>query len=264
MKQDIIILGSLIIIGAIFIFATNKRRDKQGFPDFGGQRSVPTSIVRFSEDRQGSDFALAIPSVNTTEHRVSHAVSYAAGASRYTGVISHNYSIGGSRLFTSSSSVQHSYGSGASLGGSSAIRSGSVQHGYSSNTYSVAGSPSVFSHSPAYQRQTTDNVQSRMPYTAGAGSSYGSYRMVPIYNDGDGRWYDDETGEECDPPSYAVGYVDPDDPTRMWNGTAWVLVPSEVDPIGDTPWIVVLVMVLSYILSKKRVRGNFKSCVYQK
>lgn len=252
MKQDIIILGSLIIIGAIFIFATNKRRDKQGFPDFGGQRSVPTSTVRFSEDRQGSDFALAIPSVNTAKHHNSHAVSYAAGASRYTGVISHNYSIGGSRLFTSSSSVQHSYGSGA-------VTSGSMQHGYVSNTLSLAGGLSMPGISRTYQSAKADNVGSLASYSVNSGSTYGSYRTVPIYNDGDGKWYDDETGEECDPPSYPIGSINPDDPTQIWNGTGWVTKPSEVEPIGDTPCVAVLLIAMVYcILSLKRVKQSVK------
>ena len=79
----------------------------------------------------------------------------------------------------------------------------------------------------------------------------GGIRRVPVYNEDDDKWYDNETGEECDAPSYPAGYVDPET-GKEWNGSTWVEPSPEIFPLGSAPWL--LVMMIGAYLSFKRIR----------
>ena len=253
MKRDIIILSSLILIGAVFLWVANKSRDKEGFPDFRGQQNVPTSSVTFkTAHHSSSDIIVRMPVCTRPAGRrmtISNTQS-GNGKAAFLGTMpastttTGNY--GGSNyggpaaLFTSSSATLHTYGGGGSM----SVNTNGTRLSMPNTQHSTLNSQLPTSLNP--QLSTTLNTQLSTTLNTQLSTFNYSHRTVAVYDPSTGKYYDDETGEECPAPSGTyVGQVDPNT-GLVWNGSAWVTPPQEVQPVGNIPWVILILMIIGY------------------
>ncbi len=240
MKKDIIILSSLILIGAVFLWATNKSRDKEGFPNYRGPQNVPTRSVTFSKPHDIN--SEIIVKMSNGRESVSPQIT-TKGVKLGTNTITNSYG-GSSILFTSSSAMTHTYG-----GGGSNNRGNIIGTRRNAQTATSVGTSSGKLYNKQRYAYATEQQSIYTDYTPtmSLATINNGYRMVAVYDPVTGKYYDDETGEECPAPSgtYA-GQID-QNTGLVWNGSAWVSPPPEVQPVGQIPWIMVLLTIIGYI-----------------
>ena len=181
-------------------------------------------------------------------------------------------------LHTSSSAQTHSVGGGTessrfsvqgSINGKSSA--GSYSGGYSGGGLAFA-LPTVNNSSLlALNSATSDEADTRrqlrtlprIGYTTQNIAYNGVRKRAPYYDEGDGKWYDDETGDEVHPGSNipgldAGGYVGQTisygGKNYQWNGSEWVDVASDPLPVGNGVWILLLLAMAYAVVQSLRFK----------
>ncbi len=166
-----------------------------------------------------------------------------------------NHSAGSSyRPYSSSSATRHSYGSysnayGSSYSHTNTNRSNSYSYGGISTGSSAIGSSAIGWGADGSSAVVVGNRYADGSSAAALTSATFTKRDVYIpgvsEEDGYGKYYDEELDDWLPiPDNLVIGqtYQDSNGNWYVWNGSAWVLSPKEVEPVGDIPWILVLAL----------------------
>lgn len=236
----------------------------------GVSGSAATNIAGLSHNHTGINFnnisansAFGSSALSTKQHYRSASraasLSYKPASSNST-YPSYSSSYSHTKALHTTTGSLNSYISGSGL---STSHSSSRSANTTANTGGISVGNSTYS-APYYNSQHNTSQQTLTLYqpdfgiladhnrtNAAAALLNRGIKRVPVLGDDD-KWYDDETGEECDPPSTAVGYKDPVT-GKIWNGTEWIDNATEIFPLGSAPWLLVVIMLTTYI-SIKRIR----------
>lgn len=280
MRNNTFTFLSILLIGGLLCLGLDRWKSSP-FPDKRGNIS-PVSNIRYS-NRQQSD-ALLLPSSNTPIALPSYSGSLATarhrilpnGYSASSKVSSYGNGFGSSNgsdhfIYVSSSAQMHStVGTGSyNIAQSGDIRSSINRNTKQNNaTRNIAVLPTTNNKWLALVAETASDAEtaqmiarngSRIGYTTNVGSATGTRKRVPVYDDSDGKWYDDETGDEVHPGSNVPG-LDPGGYTGQtitfggkqyqWNGSEWVDVTYQPMPISGG-LMIILVLAIIYAATKK-------------
>lgn len=256
------------------------KRDETGFNE------VRWDMPRIPYYRGGSTYRapsssgsmVTMPRVSSSSYRLFH---HQAG-DNYAGQESGTYRSGfaqpgysgryasatGQSVRTFSNSTIHSYGGGGASGGMIGVTS----HRKAPNNGASAGYtiPGVSISVPRTRSYAYNSLQGTSSETPARLSMPGRRKVAPDYGGEDGElapdtedgsiwWYWDEGGWTTDIP---VGMTRPGDGgvVYRWNGTSWETEKDQEEldsPVGDIPWILLLLMVGGYTVTKSVRR---KSC----
>lgn len=208
--------------------------------------------------------SLAVPMHSTAPLLSSgtiHAYAYSGHATMpSTG------SSSGFRIHTLSSTTMHSYGSGGGGGG------GAVSGGSSSSSrgisYSGGGSGLSMSMPTLAVNSSLLATSSVSAAEASAPRAIGLRRAKPTDPGEDGEWSDAGVGDDdwYRWDDWAGEWVTPEEgDTRMeggvtykWNGISWDPIgdqgdPTNPQPVGDAPWLLMILLTCVYTLGKNYV-----------
>ena len=176
----------------------------------------------------------------------------------------------GYEMYTTSSATVHAIGSGGSgggggaTGGSRSSSSSTIQYGgfatvsmpslaltSSSVRSATTAAPAATPASELAETAVRTSIGPRRVIDNGDGTYTGEYHGE--YNDATGLYWDEE---EEDWVAYRpVGAIKEEGGfVYEWNGSAWVLKGQVEDlgtPIGSTPWLLLLLLSLAYLLVRK-------------
>ena len=174
-----------------------------------------------------------------------------------------NHSLGSTyRPYSSSSATTRSYGGGYSAAYSNGYNTGTYRSTSRTGAYSRSGisvgADGMRSGSPVLAAASTLNrptanatttITKRNIYIPGISEERGDDEY---YDEELGDWYAIPTGTGAAHGLPAGSYIGQtgkgdDDQWYTWNGSAWVLSPAEVSPVGAMPYIFILLIALAYI-----------------
>lgn len=167
--------------------------------------------------------------------------------------------MGGYRIHTTSSASYHSYGSNGGSGSgayTSSNKKASSSPGASYGGVSVS-MPTIAMSNSRLTKSSSDVTQTRLAapgrrrvHDNGAGGYDGD-------SDGeyyDGKWWSEDAEEWLSVPWEGVTKID-GGLTYRYDGSGWVLVENQANPdspIGDMPWLLLLLMAGGYVICRKR------------
>ncbi len=261
LKKDFLISALIVLIGGGCLWALCKATlEDDDFPDYRGISSFPTTNVTFPDRQPLRSNLIDGSSYFTSSERYSTSPnSYFASPKNIQGVYSSSTAGGTSSsgysgnyvIHSTSSQISRSYSNGSAQAGG-ATHGNNTHFGTSSYSGGVsisllpiarADAPSLTQVQNGMFLYATNNISTSVNTMSGP-------HRVPYLDPVTGKYYDTETGEECDPPGSAVGYVDPET-GKVWNGTGWIDPPEETFPLGDIPWLIIAVLAAGYVLIRK-------------
>lgn len=294
MRNNTFLVITILLVGALFCLGVKKWETKK-FPDQRGQYIAPRSNIQYRGSQISRDENATRPTINygknlTTRHYANKrrvGISSLPSESNGVGMFSsqtydirrteasslHSGNNGASgQLYLHSTATMHSVGGGISSNASNtgiAIRRNT--NNYSVNTGGVASlslptinNSSLLAINNAIPDETKVRSQMRTVPRIGYSTQNTAYngirKRAPYYDEGDGKWYDDETGDEVHPGSNipgldAGGYVGQTTTfggkNYQWNGTEWVDLAPNPLPIGNGLWILLLLAVVYGIITSK-------------
>ncbi len=166
-------------------------------------------------------------------------------------------SMGGYRIHTTSSATYHSYGSNGGSGGGA----------YTSSNRKASSSPSASYGGVSVSMPTIAMNSSRLTNQSSSvtpvrAAAPGRRRIKPNgdgewngeHNEDDDTWWNADDEEWVDEPLAGMIWIK-DDGSYRYDGSGWVLVEGQANPdspIGDMPWLLLLLMAGGYVICRKR------------
>lgn len=208
----------------------------------------------------GTHSSVSMPAVSSRLHSSVPIVS--GGAVRgyaYYGHSSASSTASGTgyKLYTTSSATLHSYGGGGGCGGIGASHGSSSSKGIQYGGSSVS-MPTLALGTPAYGAQSSISQNGNMRRIPSSPGTWEGETAV----DGEGEWTWDGEGWSLTIPEGSTKIVD--GKTYVFRSGEWVLIDDQQDPglpVGDTPWIWMLLLAALYVLyttkKKAALAGRF-------
>lgn len=279
---NICLLGCVVcMFFGIRQIVNDQKNDSNGFaavswdvpkiPYYRGGSAYRTS------SSQGS--TVTMPSISSSSQRLFHhsaGTSAGQGAGTYrngnaqAGYGSSYTSVAGRSVHTFSNGAIHSYGGGGTGGGTTGVTL-SRKASYSGGSAGYA-MPSMSISMPRARSYAYNNVQEASSETHARQGMPGR-RLLPSKGEGD---YDEEIQPDATTPNTWWRWSDEaegwlavvegdtwmhDGETYYFNGTTWEVKENQADadsPIGDMPWILLLLMLGGYVVVKSVRRKMYE------